>query len=249
MGDTSVLILVEGKKPDKTLMRHLLEVYGISASRNIVSYNTNIYTLYHQISSVDDFESFDLLLLLREREKNEENKAILNQRYSDILLVFDLDPQAPDYAPEKIKFLAGLFTESSDMGKLYINYPMVESFYHMKSIPDPEYDSYKATLQELRNGEFKSRVNRENRNHNYQKFAVDKKECDIVIRQNIEKAQSLVGDDGSRPFEIPSTQEILETQLSELQSEFQISVLCTCVFYIAEYNPKLLIDDEKNIKN
>ena len=37
------------------------------------------------------------------------------------------------------------FTESSEMGKLYLNYPMVEAFYHMKSIPDENYTSYLAT--------------------------------------------------------------------------------------------------------
>lgn len=37
------------------------------------------------------------------------------------------------FTPEKIKRMSDYFVESSDMGKLYLNYPMVEAFYH--SVP------------------------------------------------------------------------------------------------------------------
>ena len=50
---------------------------------------------------------------------------------------------------DKITEMASYFVESSDMGKLYLNYPMVEAYYHMKSIPDPEFDSYTVSLEEL----------------------------------------------------------------------------------------------------
>ena len=41
-----ILMLVEGAKTDVRLMRHLIELYGIAENHVIVSYNTNIYTLY-----------------------------------------------------------------------------------------------------------------------------------------------------------------------------------------------------------
>lgn len=31
------------------------------------------------------------------------------------------------------------FEDSTDMGKLYLNYPMIESYLHLKSMPDGEY--------------------------------------------------------------------------------------------------------------
>lgn len=36
------------------------------------------------------------------------------------------------------------------MGKLYLNYPMVESFYHMSDIPDEKYNEYIVTLDDLK---------------------------------------------------------------------------------------------------
>jgi len=96
--------------------------------------------------------------------------------YSDILLIFDFDPHDPQFSDYKISEMINFFVESSDMGKLYLNYPMVEAFYHMKSIPDEEYNSYTVSMDELITKKYKQRVNCENRNHDYSKFAVNKAE-------------------------------------------------------------------------
>lgn len=51
---TQILVLVEGEKTDVNLMRHLLNVYGISQNHEIVSYNTNIYELYNHMFRDED---------------------------------------------------------------------------------------------------------------------------------------------------------------------------------------------------
>ena len=117
-------------------------------------------------------------------------------------MIFDLDPQAPEFAPDKIRQMAEYFIESSDMGKLYLNYPMVEAFYHMAFIPDAQIDSYYATLWELEKHVYKARVNRENRNDDYRKFAVTKEECNIVIKQHTQKQDSITVIVNGRPITI-----------------------------------------------
>ena len=178
-----------------------------------------------------------------------QKKKIFNERYSDILLVFDLDPQDNLFNRNKILKMLEYFHESSDMGKLYINYPMVESFYHMKSIPDNEYDSYKSSLSELKSGQYKQRVNRENRNHDHTKFATDRIECNMVIKQNLEKAYKLVGEIYD-VISAPDDKKILIRQLAELEQHSSVFVLCTCIFYIVDYNPKLISNDccTKNLR-
>ncbi|MDR1954227.1 MAG: hypothetical protein LBQ21_07155 [Clostridiales Family XIII bacterium] len=233
-----ILMLVEGAKTDFRLMKHLLHVYGIDGRHQIVSYDTNIYALYDTMFRNANPADMDILQHLKEHEPNPARKILFDKHYSDILLVFDLDPHDRRFSCDEISELAAFFVESSDMGKLYLNYPMVELFYHMKSIPDPDYDSYIATLEELRDKSYKSRVNAENRNHDYTKFAVGKRECDIVIRQNIDKALRLTNDEGALP---PNSRTILKNQLEKLQNVGAIDVLCTCAFYIADYNPKLLL--------
>ncbi len=122
------------------------------------------------------------------------------------------------------------------MGKLYLNYPMVEAFYHMTEIPDDQYPTRIATLEELKAGQYKARVNHEKRNHNYTKFAVSRDECNVVIRQNLEKGRSLASDTS----DIPDCSRILTAQLALLEQEQVVSVLCTCVYYIAEFSKQLL---------
>lgn len=217
--------------------------YGISASRRIVSYDTNIYTLYNGMFADGDPASIDLLQHLKEREQDPEKKELFDERYTDILLIFDLDPQDSQFSADKILEMPNYFVESSDMGKLYLNYPMVEAFYHMKSIPDENYNSYTATLEELRSGTYKRRVNRENRNHDYRKFAVTKEECNVVIQQNIEKAWFLVEPThtiDSVTLHLPESVDVLKAQLRNIEDYETVAVLSTCAFYIVDYNPALL---------
>lgn len=242
-GKSKILVLVEGEKTDYRLMGHLLEVYGISDSHEIVSYNTNIYVLYNEMFRDGDPSSMDILQILKGHERDSEKKKLFDERYSDILLIFDLDPQDPAFSADKIIKMASYFVESSDMGKLYLNYPMVEAFYHMKSIPDEEYYQYTASLEELRNRKYKERVTRENRNHSYAKFAVTKEECNIVIGQNIRKAWLIVGTeqvtDGISQL-LPDSVNVLKFQLKNLKEQQLVSILCICVFYIVDYNSTLL---------
>ena len=65
-----ILMLVEGAKTDVKLMTHLLEVYGIDNNHTIVSYNTNIYTLYNEMFTDGDPESKDLLQVLNDFVNN-----------------------------------------------------------------------------------------------------------------------------------------------------------------------------------
>lgn len=90
-------------------------------------------------------------------------------------------------------------------------------------------------MDELIQGTYKQRVNHDNRNHDYSKFAITREECNIVINQNIEKAWLILKGNFSEETTIPSFADILNSQLAKMQSENAVSVLCTCVFYIVDY--------------
>jgi hypothetical protein len=240
---SKILIIVEGAKTDLRLMKHLLNIYGIDKSHEVVSYNTNIYVLYQEMFANGDPSSIDLIQLLKEKENDPIKKNIFNVRYSDILLIFDLDPQDNLFSTGKILEMLEFFVESSDMGKLYLNYPMVEAFYHMKSIPDINYNNYIVSLDELTEGTYKQRVNYENRNHDYSKFAVTREECNMVINQNMEKAWDISGMrryTDKKEHMLPESVDILRNQLQKIKIEKAISVLCTSAFYIVDYNPKFI---------
>ena len=77
--DAKILILVEGAKTDVKLMKHLLDIYGISRNHEVVSYNTNIYTLYKEMFADNDPRSIDLLQLLKSKENNVQKKKIFDE--------------------------------------------------------------------------------------------------------------------------------------------------------------------------
>lgn len=233
---SKILIIVEGPKTEVALMRKLLGIYGISDNHEIYSYKTNIYELYNRLpDDPKEYEYIDLLQILKDREQDPKKLNLLNQNYSDVIMIFDFDPQDDQFSPTKIKRLADYFVESTDMGKLYINYPMVESFYHMKSIPDLDYDKYFTSMDVLKNKKFKFVVRQICRDGDYRKFAADRNECNSVIKQNLNKACTLTNTE----FCIPSESQILEEELKLLEDD-KISILNTCVFYIVEYNSELI---------
>lgn len=242
-GKGKILFIVEGEKTEVKLMKRLLDQYGIAEQYQIFSYNTNIYALYNAMFRDTDPAEWDIQAHLKSRENNPEKKVILDQRFSDILLIFDFDPHDPDFSEDRIIKMAEYFVESTDMGKLYLNYPMVEAFCDMKSIPDDDYNSYTASLKELKSKTYKERVYNKNPNCGQLKFEIDKLKMDIVIRQNLEKSWFILGTQEppaqTKNF-VPKLVDILYEQLRKLRAECCVAVLCTCVLYIVDYNPKLL---------
>ena len=233
-----ILFLVEGEKMEPKIMRHVLSVYGLDEKYDIVSYKTNIYGLYEIMFAEGHPEDWDLLQLMKGRAK-EDDKTIFDARYSDVVLIFDLEPQHPGFSEEKIREMVDYFVESSDMGKLYINYPMVESFYHMKSIPDPDYDSYEVSADEIyERGRYKSSVKKLCGCSSFDNFfrrIKTREQCGLLIRQNLNKAKLLVN------FDITATnvleqKHILGAELACWENEEKIKVVCTCVFFIVDYN-------------
>ena len=53
------------------------------------------------------------------------------------------------------------FADLTDMGKLYLNYPMIESYLHLKSIPDEEYINRKIPVSLQPGDKYKSLVRSE----------------------------------------------------------------------------------------
>ena len=229
-----VLIVVEGKKTEPRIMSHLFDCFGISERHQIYSFKSNLYVLYQKMFLKSDPESYDLLQVLKE-DAAPEDEWKLDINYSDVLLIFDLDPQDHYYNPDHVLQMLNYFKESSDMGKLYINYPMVESYYHMKTIPDPNYLSYSFPVTNLKS--YKKHVG-EIRKNNYDSYARTQEECISLIQANITKAKLITGE--NETGYIPDGDVIFQAMQNVMETRQVVPVLCTCVFYIWEYGHKLL---------
>ena len=86
--------------------------------------------------------------------------SIRGKKITDIFLVFDYERQDPLFDGKILEQMLRFFHNSTENGQLYLNYPMIESYKHLKKpFPDQEYLNRKCACGALLN--YKSIVNRE----------------------------------------------------------------------------------------
>lgn len=126
-----VLVIAEGLS-DKKVIKRMFSSYG--KDLEVVAFKADVYQLYslyeNQRRDYDDIDLQQTLLNELPSLKPGEKK-ILQDRYVDVFLIFDFDPHASLADVNKLKKLMAHFKDSSDMGKMFINYPMLESYQHI----------------------------------------------------------------------------------------------------------------------
>lgn len=232
MNKTNILLLVEGSNTDAKVMEKLINVFELDVMYNIIPYQTNIYELYDRMFLEEEEELLDVVQVLKEIGRiNDSYNDVLDLEFTDILLVFDLDPHDKRYKSEKIDRLLSYFNESTDNGMLYINYPMVESFYHQNSNQDDLYINKKMNLNDI--SKYKRIVNEECYQPNYRKYCNNKTELRNVINKNIIKINYLTGKEDINHCEIFNVQK-------NMLLNNELYVICTCILFIYDYNSALL---------
>ena len=158
---SKILLIVEGEKEEPRILgsnsHGLLSLIG--SDYDIVTFSNPIYELYDAYKK-GDYD--DIVSYLRVEKGLEIDKNILSKNaFSSIYLVFDFEPHYHKYEDSKIKDILNVFNNETELGKLYINYPMVESFYYLKNIPDLEYLGRKISLNNFNGKDYKKLVNNE----------------------------------------------------------------------------------------
>ena len=125
---SKILLIVEGEKEEPRILgsnsHGLLSLIG--SDYDIVTFSNPIYELYDAYKK-GDYD--DIVSYLRVEKGLEIDKNILSKNaFSSIYLVFDFEPHYHKYKDSKIKDILNVFNNETELGKLYINYPMVESF-------------------------------------------------------------------------------------------------------------------------
>lgn len=265
MPSKKILIIAEGEKLEVELFTQLQKLSLIENSE-IVSYAANIHNLREKISDRIDDPDFSLLMILAEKEldtictlnkkfsdglsdtnkqsiqkaleRAERNYEKLTQVYTDVLLVFDLDPhdkryQDPTFKKQYLKIVK-FFADSTDQGQLYLSYPMVEALFdncgtHWK-IKDIK-NQYKKQMQSRSLFQrFKAGTLQ---NHNYIE----------ILKQHWQFAQA--------HFKQNSSESIM-FNIYNAQAEFclqnnYVLVLSTALFFLIDYHGLKILDElEKN---
>ena len=159
-----ILIVLEGERTEADFFYHILPKFDIDAELCVVG--TNLYTLYHKCKNYN-FEA-DIRDVLKEIIKDTEIKKLMDQKFTYTYLVFDADLQhkAPEKRGEEVSInelitenlpklieMAEYFTDETDpsIGRLYINYPMMESFRYCNKFDVEQHISAKISIDDMKN--------------------------------------------------------------------------------------------------
>lgn len=163
-----ILFVFEGDKREPRLFDAIKEIFLPKELSSIVcTYKCNIYHLYTWIKKYDffgDSTSVDTVSILNEillRRGDTTLQDIPSSEISEIYLFFDYDFHHHDLENldednAHIGELLDFFHDETENGKLYINYPMIESIRYTKELPDLAYVSYVISRNSCKTRNFKS---------------------------------------------------------------------------------------------
>lgn len=161
------------------------------------------------------------------------------------MLVFDYDPQDNRFSHARLEEMQAYFNESTDNGKLYINYPMVEACKHFKKLPDGEFFNRSVAIRDIPG--YKQIASRES---NYQNFerCFTRPAVDAFIAMTAIKAMLVSGIDKGEPFEQSyqklDHERVLLSQIDEHRSKGRVWVLGMALLFVMDYS-KYLIDTDR----
>lgn len=171
---SQTLLIVEGNHEKNELFRLLFRCFPEMkiSMEDIWIYGTNIYMLYDDIVKEygEEWEEDDIDLPFVISKKQGMAPLRYKDDFTNIILVFDYERHDTNFAEEKIIRMQKCFMDSTDMGKLYINYPMIESYQHLRSLPDEEYADRKISVSLQPGKRYKAIVRKESVIHKIIEF-------------------------------------------------------------------------------
>ena len=281
-----ILFIFDGKDDEPRLYKTLKEIFHFELNEKEILhyYCSNIFSLYDTIKEYGVFDgSVNLINVLKEEAaKHKEVKSDLDRikysyEVSEIFMFFDYDIRKQDEKNKltieqqnaKILELFNYFeNESLDSErngiKLYINYPMIESYrFFKKELPDEDFKNY--TFDLMSEKSFKKIVGDESYYKNLKLLCFDLRKSgelkipeDIVITEkirqnwlllkdlNIKKAHFICADDYSIPEnkDTINQKNIFDKQIEKyVVPNHEIAVLNAFPLFWFEY-----IDEQKVLK-
>lgn len=240
MSNRNILFIVEGEADEPVFIKKLFKVCYSKQNYKTYTYKTNLHNLAKRLEEdYPDFdkEEIDIQLILRSFEQCANKKAILNGSYTDIFLIFDFEPQQDYPRFNTIRRMLETFNDSTSLGKLFINYPMMQSYKHFSHLPDDSFCDNKVTIEQCK--KYKELVGSISAYTDLNKY--DYPLFISLTVHHLRKANYILND----IYTLPVKDEYLEwkqvaffdKQIDYKNSCDLVYVLNTCIFILVDYNP------------
>ena len=249
-----ILFVFEGEEREPGLFRTLERLFFKKQDYIICSFGNNIYELYQKMQSYGaDGEFVDVLKEYLAKKGDETLSGIRSSQISEVFLFFDYDFQNSQLPLEemnkRLELMFEMFNEETGNGKLYINYPRVESIRYTKELPDDNYVNYIVSRSECRN--FKRLANEFCRYENLdyiilktsekpskERYSFVKDNWNSLVDMNVRKANFLVSGKYILPVEKSAIGQscIFEAQLEKFVGVNEcVAVLNSFPLFLFEY--------------
>ena len=242
-----ILLITEGKNDSKFFDRIKI-LFNINVE--IVHINANIYKLYSRMKA-EDFNCNVKNLILEclpndiSSDKKEDYKNKLKDKYAYIYFVFDFDIQHHGKNEDsdinkncdKIKIMLEELNNETDetRGKLYINYPMMQSFRDINSFDDIEFISSYISVDDIKN--YKSMVSSKRLNgKDILSYSIDN--FISIFKLNTNKLFFINGinqKDKNTFLKISKGINIYYKIKDKIDKDFMIYILNTSVFFLSDF--------------
>lgn len=243
--EVNILIIVEGSKTEPNFFNRLSDVFGLKF--DIYCLETNIYSLYKKMKEIDfNGDIKDIL-----SEIHPDKKEMLSKKFAYTYLIFDCDAHHSKKDESrtqeeivldnlaKLSEMVNYFVDETDpsIGKLYINYPMMESYRDCDTFFEDGYSLAKVSIEEL--STYKNRVAKKKLSSRHiDKYT--KEQFSLLILQNLYKLNIIYRKIWDKPdydtyLKCSDSERILSEEKNLIVNEKFLSVINTSLFMITDF--------------
>ena len=233
-----ILFVFEADKREPSIYKTLERLFFPRINDNIIcSFGNNIYELFNEMNELDgDGDIVSVMKELLEKRGDDTLNGMRSSYFSEIFLFFDYDFQHSqltiDEINQRMSDMLALFKEETEYGKLYINYPMIESIRYVKELPDDNYWRYTVSREECSDfkrlarefsyyDSFDFMLFREDEKPTREKYHKVKDNWQYLMVMNVSKANYIVTGENT----IPNMKSVIDQRkIYEAQKEKYISI-------------------------
>ena len=241
------LFILEGSRDEPKLLNSLFREMKKSDQQKCFFFHSNLHALANILlpDDEDELDGIDLLLAIKGNSRGNAEAEVLNLRYTDIFLVFDFEPQEDSPVFNKIRKMVSFFNDSTNNGKLYINYPMMQSYRHLIALPDPSFEYRKAVYDSTKS--YKQLVEEEATAIPSGIQSYDHVLLYSLAVHHLKKREKLLGRRYALPddYDESEDEKVFDFQCSMLKENQCCYVLNTSILLLVAYAPRQFILEVK----
>lgn len=215
-----LLFVFEGQTTEKDILNSLTKFHLNENTVIHCAFCQDIYFLFDQLQQDEDL---DLFMLLKEKPINKCLQGFGRDDFAEIYLFFDYDGHATKADDEKLKNLLELFNNETEIGKLYISYPMVEAYKHLH----PEINFENVFVPAKENIQYKALVHKEcHKDFGQNTSKLSDESWSNIIRAHLKKMNFIIHDSFELPQNLIPQNEVFDQQLKKyIQPTSTVGVL------------------------